>query len=268
MIVIVLIVLVKIYEIKLMQDANVLALCIQWTSISMEWVGFFLFQYQELNSGINCIERLHDMSIPVQEEPSYLQPLPPTGWPTTGQIELRHVNLRYREGLPLVLKDVSLVIRDREKVGLVGRTGSGKSTTILALKRMIDIDIDADSSSAILIDGKSIYEVGLKYSRQATVLIPQDPFLLSGSVRSNIDPNSQFKDADIESILKKTYIFDNLLESIGRSTATTLATDSKQGKEKNNKVEQATEVQTLPMLSERVSLVTSDSTKTRSVLDY
>ena len=165
-----------------------------------------------------------------------------------------------------MLKDVSLVIRDREKVGLVGRTGSGKSTTILALKRMIDID--ADSSSAILIDGKSIYDVGLKYSRQATVLIPQDPFLLSGSVRSNIDPNSQFKDADIESILKKTYIFDNLLESIGRSAAITLAADWKQGKEKNNKVEQATELHKLPMLSERVSLVTSDSTKTQSVLDY
>ena len=65
MVVIVLIILVKIFDIKLMQDTNVLALCIQWTSISMEWVGFFLFQYQELNSGINCIERIHDMSIPV-----------------------------------------------------------------------------------------------------------------------------------------------------------------------------------------------------------
>lgn len=146
MVVIVLIILVKIFDIKLMQDTNVLALCIQWTSISMEWVGFFLFQYQELNSGINCIERIHDMSIPVQEEPAYLLPLPPAeGWPTTGQIELKHVNLRYREGLPLVLKDVNLTIKDKEKVGLVGRTGSGKSTTILALKRMIDIDKDSNS---------------------------------------------------------------------------------------------------------------------------
>ena len=94
-------------------------------------------------------------------------------------------------------------------------------------------------------------------------MIPQDPFLLSGSVRTNIDPNGQFRDEDIEAILKKTYIFDNLLESIGRSAATGSA------KDKAARQEKATEHQTMPMISERASLVTtSDSSKTQSVLDY
>ena len=212
--VIILVVLIKIYQVKIFQDPNVLALAINYTSLSTDWIGMLLFAYQELNTGINCIERLVDLATPTKEEPNFDEPQPRQNWPESGLIELSHVDLRYREGLPLVLKDLSLTIQDKEKVGIVGRTGSGKSTMILALKRMVDPMQKEDSF--IKVDHTKIDSMGLKYYRKAICLIPQDPFLLSGTVRSNIDPDSKYTVDEIVDTLKKTQIFENLYDTISR----------------------------------------------------
>lgn len=214
-----LIIIMKIFNVAVFSDPNTLALVINWVAISIEIIGFVLFSYQEVNSGINSVERLHDMSIPVKPEASFDEPLPASdSWPATGTIEFDHVSARYRDGLPLVLKDVCLTVVSCEKVGVVGRTGSGKSTLILALKRMIDIadDGDAGGRGRILVDGVDAECIGLKYYRPAIVLIPQDPFLLSGTVRSNIDPYKKYRDHEIAYVLKKTHIFDNLYDTMER----------------------------------------------------
>jgi ABC-type multidrug transport system fused ATPase/permease subunit len=91
--------------------------------------------------------------------------------------------MRYRPGLPLVLRGVSLSVKGGEKVGIVGRTGAGKSTLVTALLRLVELD-----SGNITIDGTDISTLGLHALRSVVAVIPQDPVLFSGTVRTNLDP--------------------------------------------------------------------------------
>ena len=232
MFVIISIIIIKVYQIDLLTDPNVLGLCINWVAISSEWIGGVLFQYQELNAGINGVERLVQMSTPLpgKEEPDYTHPKPPTdNWPRSGDIELHNVNIRYRENLPLVLKDINLHFKHKEKVGIIGRTGSGKSTIILALKRILELVPGPDTF--IKVDGALSDSMGLKYYRGSIVLIPQDPFLLSGTVRSNIDPDNKYPDEEIEEVLEETQIFSNLSSTIRRVMTSDSKSQSRSGKD-------------------------------------
>lgn len=100
--------------------------------------------------------------------------------------------VRYRPNTPLVLKGVSLTIQGGEKVGVVGRTGSGKSTLIQVLFRLIE-----PSAGNIMIDGINISSVGLHDLRSRFGIIPQDPVLFQGTVRSNIDPLGLYSEDEI-----------------------------------------------------------------------
>jgi ATP-binding cassette subfamily C (CFTR/MRP) protein 1 len=104
--------------------------------------------------------------------------------------------LRYRPGLPLVLKGVSFEVAPGKKVGLVGRTGSGKSSLLLALFRMVE-----PVSGRVLLDGVDIGTVGLTHLRSVMSIIPQDPFMFSGTVRHNLDPFSNHQDAQLWEVL-------------------------------------------------------------------
>lgn len=214
------IILIKIYNVNLFRDPNILALAVSWMAIVTDIIPILLWCYQDVNIGLNSIERISDMAIPVAEEESYDTPKPPSSdWPKSGNIELKNLCVRYREGLPLVLKNLTLQIDSCQKVGIVGRTGSGKSSLILALKRMINQVRPTDAcESYIKVDGVDISQIGLKFYRPAVVLIPQDPFLLSGTVRSNIDSENKFSDQEIVEVLKKTQIYDNIYESMNRTT--------------------------------------------------
>jgi len=122
-------------------------------------------------------------------------------WPSQGGIELDNVQLRYREGLELVLKGVSAKIRPQEKLGIVGRTGSGKSSLMLALFRMIEL-----SGGKIVIDGVDISKLGLNDLRRALSIIPQDPTLFTGTVRSNLDPFNEYQDDDLWKALESVHM--------------------------------------------------------------
>ncbi|RHN73198.1 putative xenobiotic-transporting ATPase [Medicago truncatula] len=122
----------------------------------------------------------------------------PHNWPSHGTIELNNLQVRYRPTTPLVLKGVSLTIEGGEKVGVVGRTGSGKSTLIQVLFRLIE-----PSAGKIIIDGINISNVGLHDLRSRFGIIPQEPVLFQGTVRTNIDPLGLYSEEEIWKSLER-----------------------------------------------------------------
>ena len=132
------------------------------------------------------------------KDPSALQG---TAWPHRGAIAFDNVSVRYRPGLPDVLKNVSLDIQSTEKIGIVGRTGSGKSSLALCLFRMMD-----DHRGTITIDGIDIATLGLDAVRSSIAIIPQDPVLFMGTIRYNLDPFGRSTDEQLWAALHKAHV--------------------------------------------------------------
>jgi ATP-binding cassette subfamily C (CFTR/MRP) protein 1 len=124
--------------------------------------------------------------------------LPDANWPTKGDIDVVDLKFRYRHNTPLVLKGITISIHGGEKIGVVGRTGSGKSTLIQALFRIVE-----PSEGKIIIDGVDICTLGLHDLRSRFGIIPQEPVLFEGTIRSNIDPLEQYSDDEIWQALER-----------------------------------------------------------------
>ncbi|KAG1680871.1 Multidrug resistance-associated protein 1 [Nymphon striatum] len=122
-------------------------------------------------------------------------------WPNAGAISMTNYSTKYRPGLDLVLSKVSCEILPREKIGICGRTGAGKSSLTLALFRIIEA-----SGGSILIDGVNISTVGLQSLRSKLTIIPQDPVLFSGPLRYNLDPFNKFSDEEIWKALESAHL--------------------------------------------------------------
>lgn len=129
-----------------------------------------------------------------------------SAWPTKGHIVIKNLRMRYRPETPLVLKGLNVTIAGGERVGVVGRTGSGKSSLLLTLLRLVEPTLADDTASyeaPILIDGVDILRIGLRELRSRVGIIPQNPVLFSGTIRSNIDIFLQYTDEQILSALDK-----------------------------------------------------------------
>uniref|UniRef100_A0A663NAE5 ATP-binding cassette sub-family C member 10 n=1 Tax=Athene cunicularia TaxID=194338 RepID=A0A663NAE5_ATHCN len=126
-----------------------------------------------------------------------------------GLVEFQHVVLAYRAGLPNALDGVSFTVYPGEKVGIVGRTGSGKSTLFLALFRMLEL-----KSGRILLDGVDS-QLLLSACRSRLAIIPQDPFLFSGSIRENLDPQGKRTDAELLEVLEQCHLRDAVTQMGG-----------------------------------------------------
>ena len=133
-------------------------------------------------------------------------------WPTEGKISIEKMSIRYREGLPFVIKNLTLDIKAGEKVGILGRTGSGKSTLVLALLRILEIEKsdEGKKNGFIDIDGVKIDRLSLQTLRQNLVTIPQDPYLLEGTLKFNIDPMGVYSDKEVIESLKKVNFFETV----------------------------------------------------------
>jgi ATP-binding cassette, subfamily C (CFTR/MRP), member 1 len=124
-------------------------------------------------------------------------------WPTRGEIEFRHVKLRYRPELPMILKGLTLRIPGGAKVGVVGRTGAGKSTIMVALMRIVEV-----SDGTIYIDDVDTSKVGLSKLRSSMAVIPQDPTLFSGTIRNNLDPFGDYNDTTLLETLVRVGLYN------------------------------------------------------------
>ncbi|XP_066402761.1 ATP-binding cassette sub-family C member 10 [Molothrus aeneus] len=156
------------------------------------------------------VERTEEYTtdIPMEPQDKFVQVS--ADWPSKGLVEFQQVVLAYRPGLPNALDGVSFTIYPGEKLGIVGRTGSGKSTLFLALFRMVEM-----KSGQILLDGVDSQLVGLEELRSRLAIIPQDPFLFSGSIRENLDPQGKRTDAELREVLEQCHLWDAVTQMGG-----------------------------------------------------
>ncbi len=155
--------------------------------------------FSDLESRMTSVERLQFYSnLPAEKDVSGTELHIPDHWPQSGELEFKGVSLRYAKHLPMVLKDVSFKIPTGARAGLVGRTGSGKSTVFQSVYRFVDIEF-----GEILLDQVSIHQVPLDRLRKNLAVIPQDPALFMGSLRGNIDRYNQATDEELWKVLKK-----------------------------------------------------------------
>uniref|UniRef100_A0A669CSM2 Multidrug resistance-associated protein 4 n=1 Tax=Oreochromis niloticus TaxID=8128 RepID=A0A669CSM2_ORENI len=154
-------------------------------------------QSAEIENMMTSVERVVEYAELESEAPWETDKQPSSDWPKAGCITFDRVNFSYSASEPLVLKNLSLVFKSREKVGIVGRTGAGKSSLISALFRL------AEPEGRITIDGFLTSEIGLHTLRQKMSIIPQDPVLFTGTMRKNLDPFKQHTDEDLWNALQE-----------------------------------------------------------------
>lgn len=172
----------------------------------------------QFENAFNAIERiLHYTTETPQEKPAFIAATEPSAaWPQAGIIAFKNVSMRYRGGLPLVLDGVSFTLTKAAKVGVVGRTGAGKSSMFLTLFRIVEL-----AGGEITIDDVNISKIGLHTLRSRLSIIPQEPVLFTGTVRFNLDPFNEHTDEQLWAALKRAY----LAEVVERGQGDTAAGD-------------------------------------------
>ncbi|KAK4168033.1 P-loop containing nucleoside triphosphate hydrolase protein [Cladorrhinum sp. PSN259] len=165
----------------------------------VQMIQFTVRQLAEVENGMNAVERLQYYGTQLEEEAPIKTIDVRESWPEKGEIIFDNVEMRYRDGLPLVLSGLSMHIKGGERIGIVGRTGAGKSSIMSTLFRLVEL-----SGGRITIDGLDISTVGLHDLRTRLAIIPQDPTLFRGTVRSNLDPFGEHTDLELWSTLRQS----------------------------------------------------------------
>ncbi|ESN92206.1 hypothetical protein HELRODRAFT_194351 [Helobdella robusta] len=187
-------------------DPALVGLAISYVLSITNLLGGLILSFTETEKMMISVERLDEYikDIPMEEEAglNYANEIPPD-WPTVGVVKFTDVTVKYRPHLPPAIKNVSFETRPGERIGVIGRTGSGKSSLFLALMRLVPLN-----SGAIFVDGVDCSALDLRKFRSKIAVIPQEPFLFGGTIRENLDLDSLQSDETIERSLAKCNMAD------------------------------------------------------------
>lgn len=179
-------------------NPSISGLVLSYILAIVQMIQFTVRQLAEVENNMNATERLHFYGSQLEQEAPLKLKEVPDSWPQSGAITFDSVEMRYRAELPLVLQGLDFQVRGGERIGIVGRTGAGKSSIMSALFRLTEL-----SGGQIQIDGINIAEVGLHDLRSRLAIIPQDPTLFRGTIRSNLDPFNEHSDLALWDALRK-----------------------------------------------------------------
>ncbi len=183
-------------------DAGSAGLSLTYAVMFTENVLWLVRLYSLNEQNMNAVERVKEYIEVEQEAKAIIDEARPAGnWPSRGSIQFMNYTTRYRSDLEPVLKNLTFSIQPGERVGIVGRTGAGKSSLALALFRGLEPE-----EGKIMIDDVDIGLIGLQDLRESITIVPQDPTLFTGTVRSNLDPFSLFTDEEIFATLRRVHL--------------------------------------------------------------
>ncbi|KAG0320751.1 hypothetical protein BG000_003456 [Podila horticola] len=219
-------------------DPTLVAVALSYSITMQGYINLLVRTVNEVQNDLVSVERVQEYSEKPIEAPAVAGVPLPESWPKQGRVVFKNYSARYREGLDLVIEDVSFEVQPTEKVGIVGRTGAGKSSLTLALFRIIEaadsywavasdpsmegkqVDFDMfhmgnGDGGSIEIDGVDISTLGLRDLRRHLAIIPQDPTLFAGTLRENLDPFNEVSDADLWEALDRAHLKSHISSLAG-----------------------------------------------------
>ncbi len=180
-------------------DIAMIGVALNYGFLMPYFLGFLAQQQLFLQMHFTAVERILDYdSDTLPQEPAWRLPTDPKKgtWPTNGKLEFKNVSMRYRKDLPFAIKDVNVTVDEGKHVGIIGRTGAGKTSFIVVLFRIVDAN-----KGQILLDGKDLNKLGLHTVRKALGIIPQTPLLIPGSLAHNLDPFNKYNEEKLKEVL-------------------------------------------------------------------
>ncbi|KAF9288796.1 hypothetical protein BGZ68_010621 [Mortierella alpina] len=208
-------------------DPSLVGLALTYALTMVSYIYYLVRTVSEVSNLLVSVERVQEYTTKPTEAPAVTGVQLPENWPLQGRVVFKDYSTRYREGLELVIRNASFTVEPAQKVGIVGRTGAGKSSLTLALFRIIEAansywalasdptgkDYPAiagmyshDGGGSIEIDGIDISRLGLRDLRQHLAIIPQDPTLFAGTLRSNLDPFHEATDMELWQALERAHL--------------------------------------------------------------
>ncbi|KAL3867304.1 hypothetical protein ACJMK2_044518, partial [Sinanodonta woodiana] len=189
--------------------SGLLGLSVNYCLIIADPFEYLVRMTAELENAMTSVERVLSYTHLEQEASKDSLHPPPADWPQSGEITLSNLSLFYTSDGPQVLKNISCCIKSKEKIGIVGRTGAGKSSLMTAILRM------TEPSGDLIIDNINVLKIGLHELRKKISVIPQDPVLFSGTLRRNLDPFDEYSDDQLWKVLGQVQLTDKVSSSQG-----------------------------------------------------